>query len=108
MRRSSRCCQNVELPENDPLLQPSVQAGIFGTASGTVLHMVDFADDPFSLSDSAVALYTHLTGDASLNGFVMGTDPNSEAVHDYQITDPERVRSFIDLTRSHAERSAQH
>lgn len=85
---------------------PSVDAGVFGPASGTALHVIDFADDPWSLTPRAREIYEYLTGDASLSGFVTVTDPDNEAVHDYMITDPDIVRSAIDLPRMRSRRAA--
>ncbi len=78
---------------------PSVAAGVFGPESGSALHLIDFADDPWSLTPRAQEIYEYLTGDASLSGFVTVTDPQNEAVHDYMITHPDLVRGFIDLPR---------
>lgn len=92
--------QNVELdPSLDPFPRPSVSAGVFGPASGTRLQMIDFADDPFSLTPDAEAVYLHLTGDGSLSNLVTLTDPANEAIHDFQITDPNLVRAAIALPR---------
>ncbi|MFW6088548.1 MAG: alpha/beta hydrolase [Gemmatimonadota bacterium] len=92
--------QNVELdPSIDPFPRPSVSAGVFGPGSGTRLQMVDFADDPFSLTPDAEEAYRHLTGDNTLSGFVTLTDPANEAIHDFPITDPALVRAAIDLPR---------
>ncbi len=92
--------QNLEGdPSLDPFPRPSVSAGVFGPDSGTRLQMIDFADDPFSLTPDAEAVYLHLTGDGSLSNLVTLTDPANEAIHDYQITDPELVRAAIDLPR---------
>lgn len=81
---------------------PSVEAGVFSPDSGTRLHVIDFADDPWSLN--AAAIYTHLTGDPSLTGFTSITDPDDEAVHDYTITDPAVVRAAVELPRVQRER----
>lgn len=78
---------------------PPVDAGVFGAPHRTRLHVVDFADDPWSLTPRAEAVYEYLTGDASLARFVTLTDPDNEAVHDYMITDAARVRSVIPLPR---------
>ncbi|HSM05856.1 MAG TPA: hypothetical protein VK858_14660 [Longimicrobiales bacterium] len=87
---------------------PSVSAGAFHSSLGTRLHVVDFADDPWSLSDRAGEIYEYLTGDPSGSGFVSLTDPLGEAVHDYTITHPSAVRQAIPLPRTGAERSAGH
>ena len=79
---------------------PSIEPGIFAPRLGTTLFIVDFADDPWSLSDRAAEIYVYLTGDASLAGFSTLTDPLGEAVHDYMITHPAEVRSGIPLPRS--------
>lgn len=111
---SSRAPSPAEVEANgwdadDPLLvvlqtaglsgfrRPSVQAGAFGPEAGTRLQVVDFADDPWSLTANAREIYLHLTGDESLSGFVSLDDPAHEAVHDLQITDPARVRNAVAL-----------
>lgn len=94
--------QNLEGdPAVDPFPRPSVSAGVFGPGSGTRLQMIDFADDPFSLSPDAQAIYLHLTSDGSLSHFVTLTDPLelNEAIHGFQVTDPGTVRAAIDLPR---------
>jgi hypothetical protein len=83
---------------------PSVPAGVFGEESGTALHVIDFADDPWSLTRQARDIYGYLTGDPSLSRFVSLTDPNHEAVHDYMITHAEVVRSAILLPRGKGRR----
>lgn len=80
----------------------SVASGAFVRDAGTRLHMIHFTDDPWSVDADRV--YEHLTGDASLTGFVPVTDPDDEAVHDYPITDPGVVRSAIELPRTGPER----
>lgn len=75
--------------------RPSVTGGVFSPASGTRLQVVDFADDPFSPTPDAARVYEHLTEDASGSGFVSLTDPANEAVHDYTITHPDRVRAAV-------------
>lgn len=75
--------------------RPSVTSGVFAPASGTRLQVVDFADDPFSPTPDAARVYEHLTADASRSGFVSLTDPANEAVHDYTITHPDRVRAAV-------------
>lgn len=93
--------QNLEGGGADFFPRPSVSAGVFGPSSGTRLQMIDFADDPFSLSPDAQAIYLHLTGDGSQSNFVTLTDPLelNEAIHGFQVTDPGRVRAAIDLPR---------
>lgn len=86
-------------PAFDPFPRPSVSAGVFGPASGTRLQMIDFADDPFSLGAEAQGVYVHLTGDGSPSDLVTLADPANEAIHDFQITDPDLVRAPIDLPR---------
>lgn len=85
---------------------PSVPAGVFGPESGTALHLIDFADDPWSLTPQARDIYRYLTGDPTLRRFVSLTDPDHEAVHDYMITHAEVVRSAILLPRGKGRRSA--
>lgn len=82
--------------------RPSVDRGAFAPSSGITLHVIHFTDDPWSLN--AAEIYEHLTGDASLTGFVPVRDPHHEAVHDYPITDPGVVRSAIELPRAGARR----
>lgn len=72
--------------------------GVFAPDSGTRLHVIDFADDPWSLN--AAAIYAHLTGEPSLAGFTSINGPDHEAVHDYTITDPDVVRAAVKLPRS--------
>lgn len=79
---------------------PSIDPGVFGPGSGSTLHFIDFADDPWSLTPRAREIYEYLTGDASLSGFVSLTDPENEAVHDYMISHPDVVRGAIDLPRT--------
>lgn len=79
---------------------PSVDAGVLAPRLGSALHVVDFADDPWSLTARAQEIYVYLTGDGSLTGFVSLVDPNDEAVHDYMITHPGVVRGAIALPRS--------
>lgn len=85
---------------------PPADPGVLASSLGTTLHLIHFADDPWSLN--AAAIYEYLTGDASLSGFIPVTDPDNEAVHLYNVTDPDRVRSFIDLPRARGERAASH
>jgi pimeloyl-ACP methyl ester carboxylesterase len=75
--------------------RPSVSSGVFAPASGTRLQVVNFADDPFSPTPDAGRIYEHLTNDASRSGFVSLADPRNEAVHDYTITHPDRVRAAV-------------
>lgn len=77
------------------LERPSVSGGVFAPASGTRLQVVDFADDPFSPTPDAGRIYEHLTEDGSRSGFVSLVDPMDEAVHDYTITHPDRVRAAV-------------
>jgi pimeloyl-ACP methyl ester carboxylesterase len=83
---------------------PSVDRKVFSPSTGTRLHVIHFTDDPWSLN--AADIYEFLTGDASRAGFVPLEDPDDEAVHDYQITDPGVVRAVIDLPRDGSERGA--
>lgn len=78
---------------------PSVRSGAFRSELGTRLHNVDFADDPWSLTQRAREIHEYLTGDPSLRGFVSLSDPDNEAVHDYMTTHPEVVREAIALPR---------
>lgn len=86
---------------------PSVDPGVFGPASGSTLRVIDFADDPWSLTPRAAEIYQYLSGDASLAGFTSLVDPLGDAVHDYMITHPGVVRSAIPLPRTRARRSAR-
>lgn len=77
---------------------PSADREIFASRSGTRLQVIQFTDDPWALN--AGKIYEYLTGDASRAGFVTVTDPENEAVHDYQITDPNVVRAAIEIPRT--------
>lgn len=77
--------------------RPSVSGGVFAPVSGTRLQVVDFADDPFSPTPDAGQIYEHLTEDGSRSGFVSLADLKNEAVHDYTITHPDRVRAAVEL-----------
>lgn len=86
----------------DGFRPPSAEAGAFASSTGLRLHVVHFTDDPWSLN--AGEIYEYLTGDASRAGFVPLEDPDDEAVHDYQITDPGVVRAAVELPGLRSER----
>lgn len=89
---------SLQLIGATPLVRPTVDAGIFAGGNddengGTELNVITYDNDILILSQENQALYEYLTGDVTLSGLVVITDPN--AVHDLQLSDPNLLLTVI-------------
>ena len=77
----------------DPTPRPSIQAGIFGAESGTLLQIVTFAEDPIVRSAEGAQTYAHLAGDASGSGLV--DVAGTFSMHDLYVSNPAALLDAI-------------
>ncbi len=81
-------------PDPQPYFpRPEVSPGIFGLQSGTLLHVVTYADDPGVFPSDGTALFDHLVCCPwwSRNTVVEAEDDVHDRVHDLHISNPGAV-----------------
>ena len=77
-----------------PFQRPTVRAGAFGLARGTLLSLIAYEGDLLMRPEEERGVYAHLTGDAAGRAFTLLG--GAEAVHDMHAASPAALLAGIE------------